>query len=101
MTQFLLPTNVRSECQSFLSFLPGKLTHTHSLLTLQHFSSCLSSSALKNAVCYDITDLRPPELFGHDWPVSYYSQLKGNLGILEPSDRQFKSPGTIIKVQKR
>ena len=25
-------------------------------------------------VCYDITDLRPSEIFGHDWPVAYYGQ---------------------------
>mmetsp|Transcript_17356 Transcript_17356/g.19956 ORF Transcript_17356/g.19956 Transcript_17356/m.19956 type:complete len:397 (+) Transcript_17356:60-1250(+) len=32
-------------------------------------------------VCYDVTNLRPNEIFGHDWPLVYYTQSE-NCGKL-------------------
>eukprot|EP00535_Pseudo-nitzschia_heimii_P000070 CAMPEP_0197180956 /NCGR_PEP_ID=MMETSP1423-20130617/5383_1 /TAXON_ID=476441 /ORGANISM="Pseudo-nitzschia heimii, Strain UNC1101" /LENGTH=348 /DNA_ID=CAMNT_0042631105 /DNA_START=188 /DNA_END=1234 /DNA_ORIENTATION=+ len=38
---------------------------------------------LKNTVCFDVTNLRPESIFGHDWPLVYYSRSDkcGYLGI--------------------
>ncbi|KAL3902732.1 MAG: hypothetical protein SGILL_010718, partial [Bacillariaceae sp.] len=33
-----------------------------------------TNAPLEHVVCYDITDLRPDDVFGHDWPVAFYAQ---------------------------
>mmetsp|Transcript_30154 Transcript_30154/g.64646 ORF Transcript_30154/g.64646 Transcript_30154/m.64646 type:complete len:171 (-) Transcript_30154:1134-1646(-) len=55
---------------------------------------------IKNAVCYDVTNLRPDNIFGHDWPLVYYARSDqcGELAT-ENSIRQNKNTrGTVIKL---
>ncbi len=33
-----------------------------------------TNKPLKNTVCYDVTNLRPESIFGHDWPLVYYAR---------------------------
>lgn len=33
-----------------------------------------TNKPLKNTVCYDVTNLRPETIFGHDWPLVYYAR---------------------------
>jgi hypothetical protein len=56
-----------------------------------------TNSPLENAVCYDITNLRPDDIFGHDWPVVYYAQ-SGRPGITSPDDRLER--GTVLTLEK-
>jgi len=54
-----------------------------------------TNKPLKNTVCYDVTNLRPESIFGHDWPLVYYSRSDrcGQLGI-KPTERE--KEGTVI-----
>ena len=45
-----------------------------------------TNSPLQYCGCYDITKLRPEEIFGHDWPVAYYAKY-GNPSIRNPEKR--------------
>jgi hypothetical protein len=42
-----------------------------------------TNKPLRNTVCYDVTNLRPESIFGHDWPLVYYARSDhcGRLGI--------------------
>ena len=69
---------------------------------------------LPNAVCYDVTSVRPPEIFGHDWPLAYYAKrlqsaatatsapttaTENNVDFTEiVSVDERKSPGQVISV---
>lgn len=53
-----------------------------------------TNSPLQHAVCYDVTALRPDDIFGHDWPLVYYAQSP-QVGQLIPPEEQPK-PGTVI-----
>lgn len=68
-----------------------------------------TNEPLQHAVCYDVTPIRPEEIFGHDWPLVYYARrlgkgerkegsswTLGNVGIVVPAQR--KSPGQVITV---
>jgi len=33
-----------------------------------------TNKPLRNTVCYDVTNLRPENIFGHDWPLIYYAR---------------------------
>ncbi|VEU37668.1 unnamed protein product [Pseudo-nitzschia multistriata] len=33
-----------------------------------------TNKPLQNTVCYDVTNLRPESVFGHDWPLVYYAR---------------------------
>eukprot|EP00536_Pseudo-nitzschia_multiseries_P015412 jgi/Psemu1/42458/gm1.42458_g len=33
-----------------------------------------TNKPLENTVCYDVTNLRPETIFGHDWPLVYYAR---------------------------
>lgn len=62
------------------------------------------------ATVYDVTDIRPPEIFGHDWPLVYFSGLeKSKQGFIMDtlaidSEASKKSnelvTSRVIKVQK-
>ena len=61
----------------------------------------------KHCAVVDITKLRPEEIFGHDWPLVYYSGIEkrrqniggGNvLGFVPEEDRL--APGTVIVADK-
>jgi hypothetical protein len=56
-----------------------------------------TNSPLANAVCYDVTYLRPSEIFGHDWPLVYYARSK-RVGIVY-RDNQLV-PGAVIKLDR-
>ena len=56
-----------------------------------------TNAPLENSVCFDITDIRPPDIsFGHDWPVAYYGR-KGNVGIVPQKERLRR--GTVVKIE--
>jgi len=47
-----------------------------------------TNKPLQKCATVDVTSLRPPEIFGHDWPLVYYTQtLKGN-GIVAHEERR-------------
>jgi len=49
-----------------------------------------------HCACIDITSLRPTELFGHDWPLVYYTQQYENkIGSFVPADEQ-KEKGSLL-----
>ena len=57
----------------------------------------------KYCVVVDITKLRPEEIFGHDWPLVYYSGIEkrrgntgGGLGFGFVSEEDRLAPGTVI-----
>ena len=58
-----------------------------------------TNKPLKNTVCYDVTNLRPESIFGHDWPLVYYAR-SDNCGQLQIENREQKNerrkPGTVI-----
>ena len=56
-----------------------------------------TNAPLNNLVCYDITGIRPDEIFGHDWPICYYAR-KGDVGLVPPERRLER--GTVIKVNQ-
>mmetsp|Transcript_27467 Transcript_27467/g.65960 ORF Transcript_27467/g.65960 Transcript_27467/m.65960 type:complete len:440 (+) Transcript_27467:39-1358(+) len=63
---------------------------------------------IKNAVCYDVTSVRPSEIFGHDWPLAYYAKRleAATAAAGEKNDNfteivaldQRKPPGQVITV---
>ena len=58
-----------------------------------------TNAPLDKCVCYDITELRPEEIFGHDWPVIYYARSgSDNLGIVPVEERT--DVGSVIYVEK-
>jgi hypothetical protein len=69
-----------------------------------------TNTPLDYAVCYDVTNLRPDTIFGHDWPLVYYArsktvgQIKNNVwdndsveGQPQPQQRK---AGSVIKLFK-
>jgi hypothetical protein len=54
-----------------------------------------TNEPLRNTVCYDVTNLRPESIFGHDWPLVYYARSDrcGRLRM-EPNERE--KTGTVI-----
>lgn len=55
-----------------------------------------TNSPLPNCVVYDVTGIRPPEIFGHDWPLAYYGSELKTIGFV--SDNEKKERGVIIDV---
>jgi hypothetical protein len=54
-------------------------------------------SPLENAVCFNVTSIRPTETFGHGWPLQYYSRASPfSLGIV-PRGKQLPR-GTVRQV---
>jgi hypothetical protein len=47
-----------------------------------------TNAPLRNAVCYDVTDLRPRDVFGHDWPVVFYGQSEDCGKVMLSKDLQ-------------
>jgi len=45
-----------------------------------------TNKSLSKCACIDVTALRPTEIFGHDWPLIYYSKSK-KLGLVSASDK--------------
>ena len=56
-----------------------------------------TNAPLKNAVCYDITNLRPADIFGHDWPVAYYGRFDDCGKVMVSMDPQ-KGRGSVIEL---
>ena len=46
-----------------------------------------TSEPLSNCACFDVTSQRPDEIFGHDWPLVYYSRST-RLGIVPLSQQK-------------
>mmetsp|Transcript_38018 Transcript_38018/g.82702 ORF Transcript_38018/g.82702 Transcript_38018/m.82702 type:complete len:198 (-) Transcript_38018:170-763(-) len=58
-----------------------------------------TNAPLDKCVCYDVTKLRPEEIFGHDWPLVYYARSgNDNLGIVPVEER--KDVGSVIYAEK-
>lgn len=59
-----------------------------------------TNKPLKNAVCYDVTNLRPDDIFGHDWPLVYYARSDrcGRLRIRnqQPESSKGKTGSVIV-----
>ena len=49
-----------------------------------------TNKPLKNTVCYDVTNLRPESIFGHDWPLVYYAR-SDRCGKIEIANRTNES----------
>lgn len=56
-----------------------------------------TNEPLEHVVTYNVTSLRPAEIFGHDWPLVYYSQSP-SAGFI-PESRQLER-GTLVQVEK-
>jgi hypothetical protein len=56
-----------------------------------------TNQPLKRAVCYDITDLRPDNIFGHDWPVAYYARSDRCGQLYIQPDKQAKA-GSVVQL---
>jgi Lipase len=54
-----------------------------------------TNAPLQNSVCYDITNLRPDEIFGHDWPVAYYGKSNACGKVMTQKDQQ-QEEGTVV-----
>lgn len=56
-----------------------------------------TNKPLKNTVCYDVTNLRPESVFGHDWPLVYYARSDrcGELAIDNQEQQSDKISGQI------
>ena len=48
---------------------------------------------LRHCAVTDVTPLRPPEVFGHDWPLIYFSR-SGRVGLVGKTDQ--KDRGTVL-----
>jgi Lipase len=65
-----------------------------------------TNEPLQYAVCYDVTSIRPAEIFGHDWPLVYYARhltvkednAKRSVVGIVPRDQR-KPPGQVITIQ--
>ena len=49
-----------------------------------------TNKPLKNTICYDVTNLRPESIFGHDWPLVYYAR-SDRCGKIEIANRANES----------
>ena len=56
-----------------------------------------TNAPLQNAVCYDITNLRPEDIFGHDWPVAYYGKSE-DCGKVMTSSEQQSDRGVVVEL---
>ncbi|KAL3911495.1 MAG: hypothetical protein SGILL_007259 [Bacillariaceae sp.] len=56
-----------------------------------------TNAPLENAVCYDITNLRPENVFGHDWPVAYYGKSE-ECGKVNVSKDQQSDRGVVVEL---
>lgn len=56
-----------------------------------------TNAPLDDTVCFDVTNLRPDDVFGHDWPLVYYAQ-SGKVGLVAPEKRLKR--GTLIVVKQ-
>ena len=54
-----------------------------------------TNSPLKNCAVFNITPLRPIEVFGHDWPLLYYTK-QGKVGFVDNKDKREKGSVTIL-----
>ncbi|KAG7346513.1 lipase [Nitzschia inconspicua] len=54
-----------------------------------------TNAPLLNSVCYDITNLRPENIFGHDWPVIYYCQ-SDQCGKVMVQKEQQQAVGSVV-----
>ena len=58
-----------------------------------------TNKPLKKTVCYDVTSLRPENIFGHDWPLVYYARSDrcGQLEIESRAKEENKGKaGTVV-----
>jgi len=56
-----------------------------------------TNSPLKYCAVTDVTQVRPPDIFGHDWPLVYYSQ-SSDIGFLSKSNQL--ATGTVRTITK-
>ena len=54
-----------------------------------------TNSPLKKCAIYDVTSLRPREVFGHDWPLIYYTQ-QGKVGFVDANDKGERGSVTVV-----
>lgn len=55
-----------------------------------------TNAPLQKAVCYDITNIRPEEIFGHDWPVAYYGQSDQCGKVITQKGQKQATVGSIV-----
>lgn len=58
-----------------------------------------TNAPLQYAVCYDVTGLRPADIFGHDWPLVYYARSKTVGHLRLGGERQRREAGTVLKLE--
>lgn len=56
-----------------------------------------TNAPLEHAVCYDITDLRPDDVFGHDWPVVFYGRSE-DCGKIMIAKEQQSTVGSVVRL---
>ena len=54
-----------------------------------------TNKPLRNTVCYDVTNLRPESIFGHDWPLVYYARSDRCGRLATANEQQEGKIGTV------
>lgn len=55
-----------------------------------------TNSVVRNCAVTDVTAVRPADIFGHDWPLVYYSR-SDNVGMVAPKDQRPR--GDLLRIE--
>ena len=88
------------------SYMPFRYTIKHNICVSIYLLSLIwlfvqddpvpsTNSIVSHCAVTDVTNVRPVEIFGHDWPLVYYSKLD-NVGMVPLKDQ--RSRGDILKI---
>jgi hypothetical protein len=57
-----------------------------------------TNDPLEHAVCYDVTDLRPEHIPGHDWPLVFYARSKTVGQLVGDDENERSKAGVVLKI---